>query len=194
MSLIKCPECVQNVSEKAHSCPHCGFPISEKLVPALPDSVECLDCKETFSFNDEVCPHCGLFNSQKYEIIQPVENQEQPKTQTIVITPPKSKSIAVLLAIVLGGLGLHKFYLNRPGWGVIYLLFFWTFIPGIIGIIEGLGYLFMSEQTFQEEYGALVHSAGITGSHTKRIKKCSNCGAKNRLEDFTCISCGKSFL
>jgi DNA-directed RNA polymerase subunit RPC12/RpoP len=31
----------------------------------------------------------------------------------------------------------------------------------------------------------------IVGSHMKKIKECPYCGAKNRSEDFTCISCGK---
>lgn len=31
MALIKCPECLQNVSDKANSCPHCGFPIQTYL-------------------------------------------------------------------------------------------------------------------------------------------------------------------
>ena len=32
---------------------------------------------------------------------------------------------------------------------------------------------------------------GIIGSHVKRIKECSYCGAANRLEDNICIRCGK---
>ena len=27
MSLIKCPECAANISDKASSCPHCGYPL-----------------------------------------------------------------------------------------------------------------------------------------------------------------------
>ncbi len=27
MSIIKCPECSGNVSDKAYSCPHCGYPL-----------------------------------------------------------------------------------------------------------------------------------------------------------------------
>lgn len=27
MSLIKCPECDNSISDKASACPHCGFPI-----------------------------------------------------------------------------------------------------------------------------------------------------------------------
>jgi TM2 domain-containing membrane protein YozV len=48
----------------------------------------------------------------------------------------KNSTTAVLLAIFLGGLGAHKFYLNQVGLGVLYLLFCWTGIPAIIGVIE----------------------------------------------------------
>ena len=31
MALIKCPECNNDVSTEAISCPHCGYPIAKKL-------------------------------------------------------------------------------------------------------------------------------------------------------------------
>jgi len=30
MALIQCPECGREISDKAASCPHCGYPIQEK--------------------------------------------------------------------------------------------------------------------------------------------------------------------
>lgn len=33
MSMIKCPECGKEVSDKADECPNCGNPISEKSAP-----------------------------------------------------------------------------------------------------------------------------------------------------------------
>ncbi|MBT2569615.1 TM2 domain-containing protein [Planococcus sp. ISL-110] len=65
----------------------------------------------------------------------------------------KSKLASALLAIFLGDFGAHKFYLGRPGMGILYLLFFWTGIPAVIGIIEGILYLLQSEETFQEKHG-----------------------------------------
>ena len=29
MALIECPECNKEVSDRAISCPHCGFPIAD---------------------------------------------------------------------------------------------------------------------------------------------------------------------
>ncbi len=65
----------------------------------------------------------------------------------------KSKLAAGLLAIFLGDFGAHKFYLGKPGMGILYLLFFWTGIPAVIGVIEGILYLLQSEESFQEKHG-----------------------------------------
>lgn len=47
-----------------------------------------------------------------------------------------NKIAYVLFALFLGGLGVHKFYAGKVVWGIVYLLFCWTFIPGFIAFIE----------------------------------------------------------
>ncbi len=64
----------------------------------------------------------------------------------------KSKVVAGILAIFLGGIGAHKFYLRQYGMGFLYLIFCWTGIPAIIGLIEGIGYLISSDQAFAIKY------------------------------------------
>ncbi len=64
----------------------------------------------------------------------------------------KNKLAAALLAIFLGDFGAHKFYLGKPGIGLIYLAFFWTGIPAVIGVIEGIIYLLSSEEDFHKKY------------------------------------------
>lgn len=63
---------------------------------------------------------------------------------------------ASLLAIALGGLGVHKFYLGqtmgRFPLGVVYLLLCITDIPAILGLIEGVLYLMKSDAEFHGEY------------------------------------------
>lgn len=49
-----------------------------------------------------------------------------------------NKIIYVLLAIFLGGLGVHKFYAGKMALGVIYIIFCWTCIPVFIAFIEGI--------------------------------------------------------
>jgi TM2 domain-containing membrane protein YozV len=65
----------------------------------------------------------------------------------------KRRGVAVLLAIVLGGIGAHKFYLGRPLQGLIYLLLCWTGIPILVGWIEAIGYLLTSDAAFARKYG-----------------------------------------
>ena len=65
---------------------------------------------------------------------------------------PKDKIIAALIAFFLGNFGVHKFYLRQRKKGIIYLLFCWTMIPGLIGIVEAVLFLFMSEEAFDAKY------------------------------------------
>lgn len=48
----------------------------------------------------------------------------------------KNPTTAVVFALFLGGIGIHKFYLNKVGAGIAYLLFCWTYIPALIAFIE----------------------------------------------------------
>lgn len=70
----------------------------------------------------------------------------------------KNKIVAALLALFLGSLGIHKFYLGQNVAGIIYLLFSWTFIPGIIAFFEFIGLLLMSDDVFNVKYNRLTPS------------------------------------
>mgnify|MGYP006075513743 CR=1 FL=1 len=83
------------------------------------------------------------------------------KNQYVGQSESKSKLAAGLFAILLGGLGVHKFYLGHTIPGVILLLvsvFGWAlmFIPnlvvGVIVLIEGIIYLTKSDRDFQKIY------------------------------------------
>ena len=65
----------------------------------------------------------------------------------------KSRVTAIILALLLGGFGAHKFYLGLVGAGILYLLFFWTFIPAIVAFIEMIVYITMSDEAFAAKYG-----------------------------------------
>ncbi len=71
----------------------------------------------------------------------------------------KNKNTAGILGILLGGVGIHKFYLGRIGAGIIYVLFCWTFIPSLVGFVEGIIYLTMSQEDFDRKYNDGVASA-----------------------------------
>ncbi|PSP71661.1 hypothetical protein BRC79_00095 [Halobacteriales archaeon QH_8_67_27] len=82
----------------------------------------------------EICPECGV---------------RQPDAQS---GSDDERLIAALLAIFLGGIGAHKFYLGQTKLGALYLCFFWTAVPALIGIVEGVIYLSKSDEEFRQQY------------------------------------------
>lgn len=64
----------------------------------------------------------------------------------------KDKTTAALLAFFLGGLGIHRFYLNQAGLGILYLVFSWTFIPLFIAFIDFIAFLTTSDEKFNLKY------------------------------------------
>ncbi len=64
----------------------------------------------------------------------------------------KNRTTAALLALFLGGIGAHKFYLRKTGVGILYLVFCWTFIPSIIAFIEAIIFFTMSDEKFDLVY------------------------------------------
>lgn len=69
-----------------------------------------------------------------------------------VNTNMKSKATATLLALFLGGFGLHQFYLGNTKKGLLYLVLFWTLIPSILGLYDAFFYFFMQKDTFNMRY------------------------------------------
>lgn len=48
----------------------------------------------------------------------------------------KDTTIGVLLAFFLGGFGVQEFYLGNLTGGVLAIVFFWTFVPAIIALVQ----------------------------------------------------------
>ena len=68
--------------------------------------------------------------------------------------PPgaEKKIVAGILGILLGGLGIHKFYLGYTKEGIIQLILGFFCIGSIIGLIEGIIYLTKSDEAFVATY------------------------------------------
>jgi TM2 domain-containing membrane protein YozV len=66
----------------------------------------------------------------------------------------KSKVVAGILAILLGGLGVHHFYLGSTMAGVICLLLSCLCVGGLLGLVEGIMLLTMSDADFDAKYNA----------------------------------------
>lgn len=64
----------------------------------------------------------------------------------------KSKQMAGILALFLGGLGVHHFYLGNSAKGMLYLLFCWTAIPMFLSFFQAIGLFLMNEKKFNAMY------------------------------------------
>lgn len=84
----------------------------------------------------------------------------------------KNYVLTIVLALFLGGIGVHRFYLGQITSGVLMLIFFWTFIPAIIAFIDVIRYLVMGEAEFQRRYGgAPVPTVRPVGSAVEELEK-----------------------
>jgi len=64
----------------------------------------------------------------------------------------EKKIVAGILGILLGGLGIHKFYLGYTKEGIIQLILGFFCVGGLIGLIEGIIYLTKSDEEFVATY------------------------------------------
>ncbi|ERJ13183.1 TM2 domain-containing protein [Haloplasma contractile] len=92
----------------------------------------CSKCGKEIDNDAVVCVHCGV----------PTNNAKQVNTDPHA----KSKIAAGLLGILIGGLGIHNFYLGYTGKGIAQLLLTvvgWIIIIGplvayVWGLVEGI--------------------------------------------------------
>jgi TM2 domain-containing membrane protein YozV len=96
--------------------------------------VFCRGCGKEIHDTALSCPQCGA--------------QQRGTVQTAL----KSQTVAALLAAFLGGFGVHRFYLGKILSGVLYLLFCWTGIPGLIAFVEIFWIAFMNQEDWAKKY------------------------------------------
>jgi hypothetical protein len=108
-----CTHCGGQIEDDAKFCPKCGSRQDETI------EAEVVDDNRNTSFQDNISQ--DLKNATKFT----GEN-----------VSPCSRLVAALLAFFLGGLGIHRFYVGRTTSAVFMLIFFWTFIPSVIALID----------------------------------------------------------
>jgi TM2 domain-containing membrane protein YozV/Tfp pilus assembly protein PilE len=103
--------------------------------------IACRGCGKEIHKTAATCPHCGApQRTGRY----------------------KSRIAAGVIAIFVGGLGIHRFYLGQ-WWGIFYLLFFWTWIPGLIALIEGIVFLATNNEKWDKKYNEGIPGQGEGG-------------------------------
>lgn len=101
----------------------------------------CQDCGAEFGEDAEVCPECGA------ERLESGDNAGE-----------SDRVVVGLLAVFLGLFGAHKFHQGATKLGIMYLLIFWTGVPAILGVIEGVIILTTSDEIYEQKYadGAIL--------------------------------------
>lgn len=109
----------------------------------------CSKCGAQIDDEAIVCPKCGC-PTKNYNQAQ---TQPQQETQYVVRddASPKSRTIALVLAIFLGGLGVHRFYLGKIGTGIL-----WLFTAGCFGIGWIIDIILIACGSMRDAYGAPV--------------------------------------
>ena len=139
-----------------------------------------------------------------------MNSQPQPNAQAIFYqqyeAARRDELAGILLALFLGGFGIHHFYLRRTGLGILYLCFFWTWIPALLGFIECF---FMPGRV--REFNA-IQAAGIAAmlgipapgwgqpfnvtvngspaAQSGTLTACARCGQTNAQPAKFCAGCG----
>lgn len=112
---MKCPYCDNEVPVNATTCPSCGASVPQQQTPP---------------------PQQQQYVQQPQVVVQMGAQQPQKSS--------RSRVAYILLALFLGGLGIHNFYAGRTGAGVVQLLLtlftswliFPLFIVGLWVLIE----------------------------------------------------------
>lgn len=98
----------------------------------------CGACQKQIDASASTCPHCDA--------------PRRPGRRY------KDRATAGILAIFLGGLGVHRFYLGQ-WWGIAYILLCWLLIPGLVAMIEGIVFLCTSQESWDEKYNDGIRTA-----------------------------------
>ncbi len=135
-----CINCGAQLRDDAELCGTCG--VNQTVVPEGghgqrgANEKYCVECGVLINRRAEICPECGV-------------RQTSPGGAGDM---DSDQMAAALLAIFVGGIGVHKFYQGRTKLGVIYLCFSWTLIPALIAFVEGILMLVADEEEYQRKY------------------------------------------
>lgn len=126
--------------------------------------IDCPYCAEKINKMAKKCKHCHEILDQVMREIEAMKSHKKDvyisnSAASNVVLPPdyrrhahRSKGAAFLWCVFLGWIGAHKFYLGQSGWGLLYLVFFWTGIPAIISIIEAIYLVILSREDFDRKF------------------------------------------
>ena len=130
----------------------------------------------------------------------PYPNAEAIFYQRYIATQ-RNELVGVLLALFLGGIGIHHFYLRRIGLGILYIAFSWTAIPSLLGLIECFFMPGRVREFNAREAASIAASLGISipwnanfapSAAIATLIACPRCNSANPSGSRFCGNCGAS--
>ena len=109
-----CKQCGEEMNENQAVCIKCGTKVGE-------GNKYCANCGKEVSPDTAVCLSCGVA----------IKNTADKELGD-------KKTVAGILALLLGGFGIHNFYLGETKKGIFKLLLCWTGIPAILALIDAI--------------------------------------------------------
>ncbi len=130
----KCPYCAEDIKRDAIRCRYCGADLRGNDVP----------------------PFTG-YNNYYYQRQSAPPPLSAWEANDIFASGPhgKSRGVTALFAILLGSLGIHYFYMGKPTGGIVFLILTAIscgLVPSVLGIIQGIMMLGMTNEEFERRY------------------------------------------
>ncbi len=144
-----------------HNCPQCGrqYSTQERV-----NRVKCPYCgaENDATYSEQVPPQMNQqqygYQQQQYGYQQQQNPYQQPqRSGNIFDEGPsgKSRGLAGLLAILLGTLGVHYFYLGKTTGGIVFLLvsiFSCGVVTEIASLIQGIMMFTETQEEFERKW------------------------------------------
>ena len=158
-----CAQCGGMGSILDQQCPNCGTArprspstsvLSASGLPPAPTSIPAVavagGATQLQQMAQRTCPHCGSMQSSfAWKCSQcGVRMSFGPRAATQ--TPPQRR-VAIALALLLGVVGAHHFYMGRRPLGYMSVALCWSGYSATLGFIDGVRMAFMSDAEFLTE-------------------------------------------
>ncbi len=102
----------------------------------------CKNCGKEVNDNAVICVHCGCAVTQVDPGVNPIDAAS---------ASPKSKTTALVLCILLGYIGVHRFYAGKIGTGILML-----FTGGCCGILTLIDFVKIITNKFTDSNGQKI--------------------------------------
>lgn len=108
----------------------------------------CVHCGEIIDAKAEICPKCGVRQPVMYANSDNFSSYQRPVQHT-----DERWLTVLLLAIFLGELGVHRFYVGKIGTGILQLI-----TLGGCGIWWLIDVIMVVTNNFSDDEGRKIHS------------------------------------